>query len=150
MQLEDVFPDAELRADVPAGSDVHADELLGSVVENLVRNGVKHNDGDVPRVTVSAVPHDETVTLSVSDNGPGIPSAVRESLDHPPDEGDHGLGLYLVKTLVERYGGTFAVAESTSDGTTVEVELDRAGADYGSSRKVDRKSSMGVSQTASE
>ena len=149
-QLDDVFPDAELRADVPTGSYVRADELLGSVVENLVRNGVKHNDSDVPRVTVSAVPHDETVTLSVADNGPGIPQTVRQSIDQPPEEGDHGLGLHLVKTLVERYGGTLSIPESTPEGTTVAVELERARAGYGSSRNVDRKSSMGVSQTASE
>ncbi len=125
-QLRDAYPDAEITADVPASVHVRADDLVGSVVENLVRNAVEHNDAAVPRVSVALAPDDETVTLTVSDNGPGIPEEIRDSLFEPPAEGDHGFGLHLVKTLVERYRGTITLSESTSEGTTVAVELDCA------------------------
>lgn len=124
--IRDTYPNAQLTTTVPPDVYVRADNLLGSIIENLVRNAITHNDADTPRVTVSVEPADETVTMTVSDNGPGIPRAVRESLYHPPAESAHGLGLHLVKTLVERYHGSISIPESTSEGTTIVVELPRA------------------------
>ena len=39
---------------------------------------------------------------------------------------DHGLGLYLVRTLIERYGGTVELTETGPEGSTFTVELPRA------------------------
>ena len=122
-------PDAEFEADVPDGLTVRADDLLSAVLENLLSNAVDHNDADRPRVAVGAEPDGESVVLQVSDNGPGIPESEREAYfeagrQHEASVGQ-GLGLYLVNTLVERYGGTVEITDSEPRGTTVEVELRR-------------------------
>jgi len=122
-------PDAEFEADVPDGLTVRADDLLSAVLENLLSNAVDHNDADRPRVAVRAEPDGESVVLRVSDNGPGIPESEWESYfeagrQHEASVGQ-GLGLYLVDTLVERYGGTVEITDNEPRGTTVEVELRR-------------------------
>ena len=122
-------PDAEFEADVPNGLTVRADDLLSAVLENLLSNAVDHNDADRPRVAVGAEPDGESVVLRVSDNGPGIPESEREAYfeagrQHEASVGQ-GLGLYLVNTLVERYGGTVEITDNEPRGTTVEVELRR-------------------------
>ena len=122
-------PDAEFEADVPDGLTVRADDLLSAVLENLLSNAVDHNDADRPHVTVGAEPNGESVVLRVSDNGPGIPESEREAYfeagrQHEASVGQ-GLGLYLVDTLVERYGGTVEITDNEPRGTTVEVELRR-------------------------
>ncbi|PSQ43002.1 hypothetical protein BRD14_03815 [Halobacteriales archaeon SW_5_68_122] len=122
-------PDAEFEADVPDGLTVRADDLLSAVLENLLSNAVDHNDADRPRVAVGAEPDGESVVLRVSDNGPGIPESEREAYfeagrQHEASVGQ-GLGLYLVNTLVERYGGTVEITDNEPRGTTVEVELRR-------------------------
>ncbi len=107
--------------------DVRANELLASVFRNVLKNAVQHNDADTPRVEVTAVERDETVTVTVADNGPGIPPDQRDAvlgrtqqgLDHPAA----GLGLYLVETLVDQYGGTVQVTDGTLPGAAIEVEL---------------------------
>ena len=122
-------PDAEFEADVPDGLTVRADDLLSAVLENLLSNSVAHNDADEPRVVVEAEPDGESVVLRVSDNGPGIPESERESYfeagrQHETSVGQ-GLGLYLVDTLVDRYGGTVEITDKEPLGTTVEVALRR-------------------------
>ena len=122
-------PDAEFEADVPDGLTVRADDLLSAVLENLLSNAVDHNDADRPRVAVGAEPNGESVVLRVSDNGPGIPESEREAYfeagrQHEASVGQ-GLGLYLVNTLVERYGGTVEITDNEPRGTTIEVELRR-------------------------
>lgn len=124
------YPEAEFRVDVPSDVAVMADDLLGAVLENLLANAVDHNDADTPQVDVEATVDDETVRLRVSDNGPGIPDAERETYFEAGRQDDssvgQGLGLYLVDTLVSRYGGTVRLEDNEPRGTTATVELERA------------------------
>ena len=72
------------------------------------------------------------VTLSVSDDGPGIPASEREKvfdLFYRVSEGDRrptgtGLGLAIVRGFVESHGGRVrAVAGPQGRGTTIEMDL---------------------------
>jgi len=81
-------------------------------------------------VTAKAGP--ETVTLSVGDQGPGIPEAERDKvfdLFYRVGEGDRrptgtGLGLAIVRGFVEAHGGQVrALAGPEQRGTTIEMEL---------------------------
>lgn len=126
--VRDAHPDAVIEVE-RADATVLAGPLLTAVFENLLRNGVEHNDGDRPRVTASVSPGPDTATVRVADDGPGIPEERRETLFEPADHGDQGLGLYLVDTLVERYGGSVAVTENDPRGTVVTVELPRVGSE---------------------
>lgn len=125
------YPDADIECDEPPDPVyVRADTLLGPVIGNLIENAVEHNDTDRPSVSVAVSEDDDTITLDVADDGPGIPPDQRADLfTGDLTEREHagmGLGLYLVDTLVDQYGGSVVIDENEPRGCHVSVTLDRA------------------------
>jgi PAS domain S-box-containing protein len=114
---------------IPA-TKVVANELLSSVFRNLLTNAVQHNDKEVAEVRVSVSEGSESVTVRIADNGPGIPDERKETIFGKGEMGIEsagtGIGLYLVETLVERYGGDAWVEDGELGGATFVVELARA------------------------
>jgi PAS domain S-box-containing protein len=112
---------------VPA-VDVRANEMLVSVFRNLLNNAIQHNKSDDPEVRISTrLNDDETVTVIIADNGPGVPEAQREEIfgrgEQGPESAGTGIGLYLVDRLVDEYGGTVHVEDSHLGGAAFVVEL---------------------------
>ena len=107
--------------------DVLADKLLGSVFRNLLTNAIVHNDKEAPEVVVSASVEDEIARIQIADNGPGIPDWRKDKIFNQAARGleseGTGLGLYLVKTLVERYNGDLRVEDNEPEGCVFCVEL---------------------------
>nr|WP_186353855.1 ATP-binding protein [Pseudomonas gessardii] len=98
-------------------------ELLG----NLLDNACKWADAEV-RLSLDEAPH--CFQLRVEDDGPGIPEAQRSQvfsrgtrLDEQTD--GHGLGLGIVRDIVEVWGGTLQLHESELGGLKVLIELPR-------------------------
>ena len=90
---------------------VRANDMLGVVFDNLFSNSLRFG-GNETEITVSA--RDVTpdlLEISVSDTGPGIPDEVKPGIFDRFAFGDstkrssYGLGLHIVKMLVESYGG---------------------------------------------
>ena len=129
-QRREAYPDAQfrIRGEIPAVS-VRANELLSSVFQNLLNNAVQHNDETTPVVTVATDVGEETVRVRISDDGPGIPTEQRERVFGKNEKGldseGTGIGLYLVETLVEQYGGTVWLEHNEPKGTHVVLELPR-------------------------
>jgi signal transduction histidine kinase len=117
------YEDAAIDAAAPDGLVVHADDLLRYVFENLVSNAVEHHDGDEAHVEVTAERDGHEVVVTVADDGPGIPDDRKETVFEPDIDENHGLGLYLVRTLVDRYGGDVNVSDADPRGTAVTVRL---------------------------
>ncbi|QLD88754.1 HAMP domain-containing histidine kinase [Natronomonas salina] len=117
--LAQSFEDAEIRAEVPAGLVVRADGLLRYTFENVLHNAIEHNDAETPRVEVTAERRCDRVTVTIADNGPGIAEPVRRGINENEVTGNHGIGLYLVDSLVTEYGGSMHIAETTSRGSEV-------------------------------
>lgn len=109
---------------------VNADDgRLRQVLRNLLDNAVRHAAG---RVWVACRAADGAAILTVSDDGPGVPSADRERVferfvrldsNRSRGEGGTGLGLAVSRALVEAHGGTIALVEPLRGGATVEVRL---------------------------
>jgi PAS domain S-box-containing protein len=120
---------------------VLADDLLASVFRNILKNAVQHNDKAVAEVDVAVETDAERVRVAIADNGPGIPDAQKESIFGKDEKGldsdGTGIGLYLVHSLVDSYGGDVRVTDRAdhplgaddADGTVFTVELERAGTD---------------------
>ncbi|MDY6776019.1 MAG: GAF domain-containing protein [Halobacteria archaeon] len=107
--------------------EVRANDLLSTVFRNLLNNAVQHNDKETPRVEVSAKEKDEEVVVSVADNGPGVPDTQKESIFGRGEKGleseGTGIGLYLVDTLVDEYGGDVWVEDNEPEGSVFKIKL---------------------------
>ncbi|WP_396611733.1 PAS domain S-box protein [Haloferax sp. S1W] len=132
-QVEDLrtrFADetVEIVGDVPDAT-VCANGLLGTVFQNLLHNAVQHNVKDEIHVSVTATEHDESVVVSVADNGPGIADEYKETIFGKGEKGlespGTGMGLYLVSTLVDQYGGSVWVEDNDPEGAVFNVELEK-------------------------
>jgi len=96
---------------------------LHQVLRNLIANAIGHHDRADGRVEVAAVERDTQWEFEVRDDGPGIPEHDIERgfarfvrLD-AQSEGS-GMGLPLVKKIVERGGGKVGVVSEPGKGTT--------------------------------
>jgi signal transduction histidine kinase len=101
--------------------------MVSSVFRNLLKNAIQHNDKRVPEVTVSATEQEETVTVRVADNGPGIPDSQKQTVFGEGEQGLNsagtGIGLHLVSRIVDTHGGSVWVADNEPEGTVFAVNL---------------------------
>ncbi|MES3160989.1 MAG: HAMP domain-containing sensor histidine kinase [Halorubrum sp.] len=107
--------------------EVVADDLLGSVFRNLLRNAIQHNDETPPKVWVSGEVDDGHVEIRVADNGPGIPESQHEDVFGKGEKGldspGAGIGLYLVRSLVDLYDGSVWIEDNDPKGAVFVVRL---------------------------
>jgi signal transduction histidine kinase len=100
--------------------------LLSQVLTNLVGNAWKHHDRSEGRIRVTAEMRvDRLWQFTVSDDGPGIPSTDRDKVFEifqtlsSQKQDSTGIGLSIVKKIVESHGGTIAIVEPQfGSGTT--------------------------------
>lgn len=95
---------------IPVSGDAGA---LERAISNLVRNAIEHGGGKGLIQVVAAFPN----IIEVTDEGPGIPADQREDVFEPfyrtaPKRSGAGLGLNLVKQIVQRHGGEVAIIAS--------------------------------------
>ena len=124
---------ATLMPDSPAVINRPSDPLhvttnklaLYQVFLNLINNAIKHNDKATPVVDISWERGKDFITFTVKDNGPGIAQEYHERIFavfqtlKPRDEVEgSGVGLAIVRKLVDSYGGRIHVESSQGDGTS--------------------------------
>jgi signal transduction histidine kinase len=125
-----------------AGQPVHLDMLLKDpdvavlgdrlalrrVVANLIDNALKY--GHIAQVRVAS--DERTISLTIDDAGTGIPPEQRGAMLEPfvrleasrnRQTGGAGLGLAVVRNLVEAHGGTVVIADAPTGGTRLSVRL---------------------------
>jgi signal transduction histidine kinase len=103
---------------------------LRRVVANLIDNALKY--GVAARVSVGATT--TTVTLTVDDDGPGIPRDHRDEVLEPfvrlegsrsRRTGGAGLGLAIARDLVDAHRGTLVIGDVPAGGARLTVQLPR-------------------------
>ncbi|WP_326691866.1 MULTISPECIES: ATP-binding protein [unclassified Streptomyces] len=96
------------------------DQVLGNLLENAVRHGEGTVTIDIQPSSSPREPEGTGTAVTVSDEGPGIPeesmSRVFTRFWRGSRRGGTGLGLYIVKGIVEAHGGTIAVGRSAVGG----------------------------------
>lgn len=125
-----------LHADLPEDTIwVDADPTrLTQIISNLLNNAAKYTP-DGGKITVHAVRQGNNFVLNVTDNGLGIPDDMRSKIfdvfsqinsqDHlRKGQGGLGIGLSLVKNLIDLHGGTIKVhSDGIDKGSTFTVEM---------------------------
>ena len=109
----------------PVNGTVRGDELLREVFSNLVGNAIAHSGGK--NITISGINGRKYVTVSIEDDGDGIPEYIRKSIFDRKVKGKEskgsGLGLYLVKTILDGYGGKIELKDRNGGGAAFMVKL---------------------------
>ncbi|MEV1022495.1 ATP-binding protein [Streptomyces sp. NPDC050264] len=123
-----------LRVEQPL-PDLWADpDKVDQVLSNLLENAVRHGEGTVTIDVEPSTTARESTSVTVSDEGPGIPE---ESMNRVftrfwrgSKRGGTGLGLYIVKGIVEVHGGTITVGRAPGGGAQFRFTLPVAAPAY--------------------
>ena len=101
-----------------------ADELLENVFSNLIENAIIHSN--CKNIEISVEEEGEEVVVTIRDDGKGIPKEIADRIFEWGVKGKgskgSGLGLHLVKRIIEGYGGKILLKESEV-GATFEIRL---------------------------
>ncbi|MFT4892210.1 MAG: PAS domain S-box-containing protein, partial [Halobacteriales archaeon] len=107
---------------------VVAGRLLKELFANLIGNALGHSGGD--RVRITAEESDGAVTVTVEDDGAGIPDDEKERILEKGYKGAEstgsGLGMHLAARIAATYDGTLDVLDSELGGARFDVTLPRA------------------------
>jgi signal transduction histidine kinase len=119
-----------IAVDVPADHAVRGqredlDEMLGNLLDNACKYAGRH-------VRLRSVNGDDRILISVEDDGPGVPAAMREVVLQRGVRADEaapgsGFGLAIVRELAELYGGSIALDTSPLGGLCARLSLPAAG-----------------------
>ena len=97
--------------------------MLGQVFQNLLSNAVNFMDKEEGLVEVAVKDAEDFYTFSIKDNGPGIPKEYHEKIFKifttlGYHEESTGMGLSIVKRVIDLYGGEIWLESEVSKGTT--------------------------------
>lgn len=122
------YPEPDIELTGPDQLWARASNGVEVIVENLVENAVVHG-AEGSAVEVSVGTEGGWAEIRIADNGEGIPQeeiAVLVAGKETPLNHGNGLGLWLVKWLVDSYGGKLSFGENEPTGSIVRVRLPKA------------------------
>jgi signal transduction histidine kinase len=105
---------------------------LGRAVYNLLLNAcqaAKRGKGS-PKVTLSLYEDERSIGIRIADNGPGVPTSLRQKIFKPfvseGRESGIGLGLTLAQQIAQEHGGRVELSETTEGETVFTIDLPKA------------------------
>lgn len=109
------------------------EDRLEQVLQNLVYNAIKYSP-DGGTISVSVAAREQTVEIDIADPGIGIPDAAQEHVFKRFYRAGNtarrnisglGIGLYIVREIIQRHGGTISFCSTEGQGTTFKISLPR-------------------------
>jgi signal transduction histidine kinase len=133
--VEDAGGRLSVEADKTHAARVFGDgQLILQMLANLIENSVNHCQG-APQISLTLGAHPGGTTLSVADNGPGIPAAERERvlerfyrLDKSRSSKGTGLGLALVAAVANLHGAKLNLSDN-NPGLLATIDFPASGRD---------------------
>lgn len=101
------------------------DKQIKQVVHNLLRNSIEAMGG-AGRMEITGMVKRNQYCIYLKDSGTGIPKEVQKSIFYPfttSKENGTGLGLTIVKTILQNHGGDIELVETSEKGTTFMMTL---------------------------
>jgi two-component system, NtrC family, sensor histidine kinase PilS len=131
VQGGNIKENCRLSVAIPATLDCWADpRQMQQVLINLLHNSCNALSGTGGEIKIAAGETDDgdqgRFTITVMDDGPGIPEHLREKIFEPfftTRENGTGLGLAIVRQIVESHGGEITAAEGTANGSLFIISL---------------------------
>jgi len=119
----------EIEFKIKGNCTIMADDAIISVLENIVHNAIKH--GKTKRIDIVLKDQKDYCEIKIADYGIGIPDHIKDRIFEEGfsyGEGrSSGLGLYIVKKIIERYGGEIKVKDNRPSGAVFTISLKRGG-----------------------
>jgi len=123
--VEDVIKDYDVKFNIKGDCTIMADEAFRSVIDNIVRNAIEH--GGTDKIDISIESTGDKCEIRIADYGKGIPDEIKKRIFDERfrygETGGTGLGLYIVKKTVERYGGSIHVEDNEPRGAVFAIRL---------------------------
>lgn len=132
--VDEYFPDADL--DLQLNDKLPSQALdpirLRLVTRNILDNALKHQNDTAPAVIITTHFDTDSTTLSIQDHGSGIhPDHIphlteafyRVDASRQRKTGGVGLGLYLVKRIIDSHHGELVISSEVGKGTMVSLSL---------------------------
>ena len=143
VMVQEIFDDLRFLYKVPISfqidiqgcDEVHADrKRIKTIIKNLASNAVKYSrkDSDDAFVKFTMFQNHQSIEFEIADNGIGIPEEEQEKIfemfyRYAPDTNGSGLGLFIVKEVLAKIGGTISLKSARSLGSAFRVNLPLCG-----------------------
>jgi PAS domain S-box-containing protein len=118
-------PEIEITVSGEEGIQVFSDEGLHSVFENFISNALRHGRAD--HINIEIIKQGKECEIRFADNGSGIPDNIKARIFnegfHHGDSGNTGIGLYIVKSLIDSYNGRIRIEDNQPQGAVFVISL---------------------------
>ncbi|OYT33993.1 hypothetical protein B6U96_14155 [Archaeoglobales archaeon ex4484_92] len=125
--VEDVASKYDVKVDIEGNCKCLADKAIYSVFDNIISNAVIH--GKTEKIDVKINGMRDKCVVKIIDYGKGIPSEIKERIFEEGfkygENARTGLGLYIVRKVMEKYGGKVWVEDNEPTGTIFVLEFKR-------------------------
>jgi PAS domain S-box-containing protein len=126
-EVASIFPESTFNLHLPKETlKVKGNKSLKRVIYNLLHNAAVHNKGKA-NVNLTLEKQNNTAVITIADDGRGIEEQLMPSIFQQgvrgTDSNGTGLGLYVVKQLTERFGGTIKAENSEEGGAVFTLHL---------------------------
>ncbi|MDG1350883.1 MAG: HAMP domain-containing sensor histidine kinase [Crocinitomicaceae bacterium] len=130
-ELKKINTAASFDIDCKVDSIIADTYMIETILNNLLENAIKYSV-ETPKITITAVQRDKKCTISIADEGPGIPNYEKTRIfdkfyrigsEISRSKKGSGLGLFITKEFVELHNGKLQCENNSPRGTKFIIEL---------------------------